>query len=134
MIAHRPTPSSNPQNRQPSFHPTPLQNTLFLISKHSSIIFLKPRIDIDKPTYLYPLLCRPTHLHSVWPEKRDRNSQELSLPKKSDGCSREQTCQTEPRTRKGNSNQTICVRQDHQRVCHRQERHQDCRQVCWEWW
>jgi hypothetical protein len=28
-------------------------------------------------------------------------SKEQSLPQKPDGCSREQTCQTEPRTRKG---------------------------------
>ena len=73
------------------------------LSSRSSSMSKKSLISesFEKPTYRYTLPCRSNHRHSVWPEKRDRNSQELLLPKKLDGCSREQMRQTEPRTRKG---------------------------------
>ena len=55
----------------------------------------------EKPTHRSPLLNRQRPLHSVWPEKRDENSPEQSLPQKPEGNSRGLMRQTEPRTRKG---------------------------------
>ena len=55
----------------------------------------------EKPTNRLPPVCRSTHRHSVWPKQAGGKSPEQSLPKKPDCNSRGQTCQTEPRVRKG---------------------------------
>ena len=43
MIAHRPTPSSNPQNRQPDSHLTPLQKYTFFNIQIFFNIFLEKK-------------------------------------------------------------------------------------------